>query len=232
MHQDLSDGSALAAKLERAIGYSFRNAALLRQALTHRSASRDHNERLEFLGDAVFGLVAAEMLFDAFPGMREGPLTRGRASMVRRESLASIAREIGLGRHLHLGPGELKSGGRNRDSILADGLEAVLGAVHLDGGFEASVPCAQRLLESRLDGVNDDRPDKDPKTRLQERLQGRGLDLPSYEVTSTTGGAHEQTFTVSCTVSALDLERSGTGSSRRQAEQQAAEALLEVINER
>ncbi len=232
MPQDSSDGSTFAAKLERAIGYSFRNAALLRQALTHRSASRDHNERLEFLGDAVLGLVAAEMLFDTFPSMREGPLTRARASMVRRESLASIARELDLGRYLSLGPGELKSGGRNRDSILADGLEAVLGAVHLDGGFEASVPCAQRLLEPRLAGLNDARPDKDPKTRLQEQLQGRGLDLPNYEVTSVTGSAHEQTFTVSCTVSALELVRTGIGSSRRQAEQQAAEALLEVINDR
>lgn len=217
--------------LERALGYRFKAPELLEQALTHRSAASTHNERLEFLGDAVFGLVAAELLFRRFPDLREGPLTRARATLVRRESLAELARGIDLGRHLVLGPGELKSGGRQRDSILADALEAVVGAVLLDGGTLASHACVERLLAKRVAEIDSVRPAKDPKTRLQEHLQGRGLELPAYTVAEITGSSHEQRFTVTCRIAGFDTVVVGEGDTRRRAEQAAAMKALELLEE-
>lgn len=216
--------------LENVLGYAFDSPELLSQALTHRSASPLHNERLEFLGDAVFGVVAAEVLYARFPELREGPLTRARAALVRKESLADIARSIELGNYLTLGGGELKSGGRQRDSTLADALEAVIGAIHIDGGTVASHICVERLLASGLEKLDLARPAKDPKTRLQEFLQGRGLSLPAYDVQVISGSSHEQQFTVKCTVESVPDVVIGEGSSRRQAEQRAAEAALEILS--
>jgi ribonuclease III len=215
-------------QLENTIDYSFSNVSLLEQALTHRSASSKHNERLEFLGDAILGMCAAQLLFDAYPSWREGQLTRARATLVKRESLAEIAREIGLGKYLIVGAGELKSGGRQRDSTLADALEAVLGAVLIDGGFTAAQRLIQQFMGSRIAAM-DANPGKDYKTRLQEFLQARAHDLPTYTVKETTGLSHAQTFIVECELKALSVQVIGTGTSRRLAEQHAAQLALEGL---
>jgi ribonuclease-3 len=210
----------------RLLGHTFSDAALLRRALTHRSASAEHNERLEFLGDAVIELVVTEWLYRSLPDRSEGELTRLRARVVRRESLAELARELGLGETLSLGGGELKSGGRNRDSILADAFEALIGALYLDAGLET---CRRRLLayvEPRMGDLEEVPSGKDPKTCLQEWLQGKGLALPRYEVVGTDGAEHAQHFHVECTVASVDASARGSGSSRRRAEQAAAQALL------
>ncbi len=222
-----ADGAA--AWTERCLGYRFLQPSLCETALTHRSAGARHNERLEFLGDAVLNCVVAQMLFDAHPEADEGALSRRRASLVSGDSLAGIAAALGLGEHLRLGSGELKSGGFRRASILADTLEALIGAVFLDSGFASAAAVVQRLLAERMTGLPSASELKDPKTRLQEVLQGRALALPVYTVTATSGDAHDQSFSVSCEVAALGLATTGEGPSRRRAEQLAAERLLALI---
>ncbi len=213
------------------LGYRFREARLLQQALTHRSAGSVNNERLEFLGDAVLNLVVAEDLFERFTTADEGRLSRLRASLVRGETLAAAARRIDLGAGLRLGPGELKSGGFRRDSILAGALEAVIGAVYLDGGLEAARALVHRLLAPELRHASPASILKDAKTRLQEYLQGRRLPLPSYSVIAVEGRDHDQVFEVACEVSGLASAVTGRGSSRRRAEQQAAERALQRLQE-
>ncbi|HEY0943026.1 MAG TPA: ribonuclease III [Steroidobacter sp.] len=217
--------------LREKLGYECRDPALLESALTHRSAGGAHNERLEFLGDAVLTCVVAKLVFNAFPEANEGDLSRFRASLVSGEALAVIAAEIDLGSQLRLGSGELKSGGFRRKSILADALEALFGAVYLDGGFEAAAGVIERLLVPRLGRLPSADELKDPKTRLQEALQARGLPLPSYSVESITGEAHNQLFEVRCSVSSLGLQVSASGPSRRRAEQAAAQLLLNAFHQ-
>jgi len=216
--------------LAKSVGYQFKDPRLLDIAVTHRSAGSGNNERLEFLGDAVLGQVVAEWLYRSFPEGDEGQLSRLRASLVKREALADIARELALGDFLRLGSGELKSGGFRRGSILADALEAVFGAVLVDGGFEACRDCIHRLYAQRFENISVLDELKDPKTRLQEYLQSRKLALPEYEMVRVTGKAHNQLFDVECRVIALDLVCVGQGSSRRKAEQAAAVRMLEQFN--
>jgi ribonuclease-3 len=201
----------------------------LEAALTHRSAGGPHNERLEFLGDAVLNCVIAMLVFREFGAADEGDLSRFRSSLVSGEALAVIAAEIGLGDQLRLGSGELKSGGFRRKSILADTLEALFGAIYLDGGFDAAAGVIERLFIPRLDRLPSAAELKDPKTRLQETLQARGLPLPGYLVDSVSGEAHSQMFQVSCSVDALGLKTYATGASRRRAEQAAAQLMLEQL---
>ncbi|QGM21916.1 ribonuclease III [Spiribacter sp. 2438] len=212
--------------LEEGIGWTFGESDLLRQALTHRSASGPNNERLEFLGDAVLNFVIADEIYRRRPDLREGELSRLRAALVNKNALAAIARDTGLGGHIVLGSGELKSGGRRRDSILADALEALIGAVYLDGGFEAGRDLVLRLYTDHLDRLPEMEAHKDAKTRLQEYLQARGLELPAYAVEEVSGRAHEQVFHVVCTSEALQQAGEGRAGSRRQAEQEAAADLL------
>jgi ribonuclease-3 len=202
---------------------------LLEAALTHRSAGGPHNERLEFLGDAVLNCVAAVLVFREFATADEGELSRFRASLVSGETLAAIAADIGLGSQVRLGSGELKSGGFRRKSILADALEALFGAIYLDGGYAAATTVVERLLATRLDKLPSAAELKDPKTRLQETLQARGLPLPVYAVESISGEAHNQLFNVYCVVEALGLKTLGAGASRRRAEQAAAQLLLDEL---
>jgi ribonuclease III len=209
--------------------YEPRDLSLFAAALTHRSAARPHYERLEFLGDAVLNLLVAEHLYHAFPQADEGDLSRLRARVVSREPLAELAAALSLGEVLQLGAGELRSGGFRRQSILADAFEAVCGALYLDGGLPAARHLVETLIEPKIVQLPDAARLKDAKTRLQEYVQSRGMPLPRYEVERTEGEAHEQTFWVSCEVSALGLEASGCGSSRRRAEQQAAERVLSEI---
>lgn len=217
-------------RLEGRLDYSFDNPDLLDQALTHRSRGARNNERLEFLGDAILDFVVAELLYQAEPDAHEGRLTRLRAHLVRRETLSAIARDLQLGECLRLGPGELKSGGRGRDSILADALEAVIGAIYLD----ADLPACRRVLEDlyrdRLASAAREVGLKDPKTRLQEVLQGRGLALPEYSVVKLDGAPHDQCFTVQCRVEGMPAPVTGTGTSRRKAEQDAASRALEELD--
>ena len=214
-----------------ALGYECRDPALLEAALTHRSAGGPHNERLEFLGDAVLNCVIAMLVFREFGAADEGDLSRFRSSLVSGEALAVIAAEIGLGDQLRLGSGELKSGGFRRKSILADTLEALFGAIYLDGGFDAAAAVIERLFTPRLDRLPSAAELKDPKTRLQEALQARGLPLPSYVVESVSGEAHSQVFQVSCSVDILGLKTLASGGSRRRAEQAAAQLMLDGLRE-
>jgi len=202
---------------------------VLRLALTHRSAGRQNNERLEFLGDAALGLVIAEALWERFPAADEGELSRRRASLVNRDSLARVARDLRLGDYLHLGPGELRTGGHARDSILADALEAIIGAVYSDLGFEAARSMVLRLFAGRLEQHPNRAALKDPKTRLQEWLQARRRPVPEYAVTEVTGAAHDQHFKVICRLTDEGVEVVGEGSSRRRAEQAGAECLLQRL---
>lgn len=218
-----------AAWLHEALDYECRDPALLEAALTHRSAGGPHNERLEFLGDAVLNCVVARMIFREFASADEGDLSRFRASLVSGEALAVIAAEIHLGEQLRLGSGELKSGGFRRKSILADTLEALFGAIYLDGGFEAAARVIERLFVPRLDRLPSAAELKDPKTRLQELLQSKGLPLPAYAVETVSGEAHNQSFEVSCAVEMLALRAIGKGASRRRAEQAAAAQLLQIM---
>lgn len=211
------------------LGYECRDVALLEAALTHRSAGGPHNERLEFLGDAVLNCVVAMLVFREFGAADEGDLSRFRSSLVSGEALAVVAAEVGLGDQLRLGSGELKSGGFRRKSILADTLEAVFGAIYLDGGFDAAAAAIERLIVPRLDRLPSAAELKDPKTRLQEALQARGLPLPSYLVESVSGEAHSQVFQVSCAVDVLGLKTQASGASRRRAEQAAAQLMLEGL---
>ena len=223
-----SEPSDLAA-LERLLGHAFANPELARQALTHRSFGTPHNERLEFLGDSLLNCAVATLLYERFPQLPEGDLSRLRATLVNQSALSETALGVGLGERLRLGEGELKSGGFRRPSILADALEALLGAVFLDAGFEAVRKAVARLLGERLDRARDAPVDKDPKTALQEHLQGRGLNLPRYAVQKTEGEAHDQTFIVECRVDDLGLAATGRGASRRAAEQDAAQGVLAQI---
>ena len=211
------------------LGYEPHDLALFRAALTHRSAPGENNERLEFLGDAVLNLLIAHRLYDAFPRATEGELSRLRARLVSREPLAEIAFSLGLGETLQLGSGELRSGGFRRQSIVADALEALCGAVFLDGGLAAVEPLVTRLFAGRIAALPDPESLKDAKTRLQEYLQSRSLTLPRYAVLGVEGEDHAQTFRVSCEVPGLALRVEGGGSSRRRAEQQAAARMLEAI---
>ena len=215
--------------LTERLGYQPHDPALFRAALTHRSASGANNERLEFLGDAVLNLVIAHHLYLAFPQAAEGDLSRLRARIVSREPLAEVARELGLGEMLQLGAGELVSGGFRRHSILADALEALCGALYLDGGLEAAAALIARLFAARIAALPAPETLKDAKTRLQEYLQSRSLPLPHYAVVGVEGADHAQTFEVSCEVSPLQRSVRGRGSSRRRAEQQAAEQMLAEI---
>jgi ribonuclease-3 len=218
-------------RLCQRLGFEFSDEHLLEQALTHRSAERTHNERLEFLGDSVLNFLVADALYRRFPESREGELTRLRARLVRGESLAAFARELDLGVYLNLGAGELKSGGRQRDSILADAFEAVIGAVYLDAGLESCRECLQGIMGGKLEELEGDSAQKDPKTRLQEFLQGRHQLLPIYTITDTQGVDHEQAFTVQCTLPGLDTTTFGGGLNRRSAEQDAAQKALELIEQ-
>jgi len=212
--------------LRERLGYAFRNPDLLRGALTHRSFGASNNERLEFVGDAVLNCVVAASLYQRFPALAEGDLSRARAALVNQDMLARVARGAGLGNEIRLGEGEHKTGGAARPSILADAVEALLGAVYLDGGFEAARGVVQHVLGDRLESVGNKPVDKDPKTALQEHLQARGLALPRYAVQKTEGEAHDQTFIVECRVDDLGAAATGKGTSRRAAEQAAAEAVL------
>lgn len=214
---------------EAQFAYRFRRPGLLETALTHRSAGSDHNERLEFIGDAVLNFVIAISVYERRPADHEGSLSRLRASLVKGSSLAALAAGLALGEQIALGPGELKSGGFQRRSILANTLEALLGAVYLDGGFEAAERCIHRLFADQLAALPDAAALMDPKTRLQEHLQARGLGLPVYELDQVSGRAHEQTFEVACIVAGLGLRGRGSGTSRQRAEQAAAGRVLEDI---
>ncbi|WP_341314735.1 ribonuclease III [Paraburkholderia sp. IMGN_8] len=215
--------------LESRLRYEFRNAELLRQALTHRSHSATHNERLEFLGDSVLNCAVAALLFQRFGKLDEGDLSRVRANLVKQQSLYEIAQALNISEGLRLGEGELRSGGFRRPSILADTLEAVLGAVFLDGGFDAAQTVIKRLYVPILDHIDPRTLGKDAKTLLQEYLQGHKIALPTYTVVATHGAAHNQQFEVECTVPKLDVKVSGSGASRRAAEQAAAKKALDEV---
>ena len=217
--------------LEQALGHVFKTPGLLQTALTHRSHSSPHNERLEFLGDSVLNATIARCLIDLFPDLPEGDLSRLRANLVRQDSLHRLARQLSLGNFLRLGEGELKSGGCKRPSILADALEALFGAVWLDAGCEAAGAVISRLYADMLTEITPGQPIKDAKTRLQEWLQGRHLPLPRYSLSATEGQAHAQQFHMACDIEALSLRTEGFGGSRRAAEQMAAERALEELNQ-
>jgi ribonuclease-3 len=221
-------------KLSQRLGYQFNDQSLAELALTHRSCGGQNNERLEFLGDSIVNMVIAEALFLQFPEAKEGKLSRLRARMVKGVTLAEVARDFQLGDFLRLGSGEMKSGGFRRESILADTVEALIGAIYLDSDMATVKACILAWYQERLANLTLDDPMKDPKTRLQEYLQGNKQPLPKYEVTSIDGDAHEQVFNVLCRVKSLDKPVEGSGSSRRIAEQQAAQqvlALLEIEND-
>ena len=216
------------ARLEAALGYAFRDRSLLSRALTHRSAGAPNNERLEFLGDAMLGYLVARRLFEVFPDAPERDLTLMRAGLVRNDALAEVARDIALGDHVLLDTGARRSGVRDRSSVLADTLEAVLGAVTLDGGVEAGMAVVEALFGARIAAAGS-ATGKDPKTRLQEAMQARGLALPEYVVEGLEGEPHARRFTVRCRVEALDLHATGAAHSRREAEQAAAGGVLEQL---
>lgn len=216
-------------RLSKKLGYTFNNTDLLLQALTHRSAKGTHNERLEFLGDSILGFVIAEVLYQQFPSHDEGDLTRMRSSLVRGVTLAEIGRGFNLGEYLILGPGELKSGGHRRDSILEDAVEAIIGAVYLDSDNDTAKTLVLSWFADRLDIIKPGNEQKDPKTRLQEYLQARKIALPLYEVIHTTGQSHNQQFTVRCTTEVINTEVITNGTSRRKAEQSAAQQVLALI---
>lgn len=215
--------------LLKALDYTFNDKALLRRALTHRSHSGEHNERLEFLGDSVLNFVIAALLYDQFPDMDEGDLSRLRANLVKQSALADIAQTLCLSRYLRLGEGELKSGGFRRPSILSDALEAVFGAVFLDGGFDAAHRVVALQYRPVLADINPVTLGKDPKTLLQELLQARRRELPVYTVINTQGAAHDQLFEVECRIEKPEISVTSSGSSRRAAEQGAAGLAIEAL---
>ncbi len=218
------------ARLEKRLGYTFMDRGRLELALTHRSCGSRNNERLEFLGDSIVNFVIAEALFEQFPEAREGQLSRLRARMVRGATLAEIGREFVLGDYLRLGSGELKSGGFRRESILADAVEAIIGAIYLDAGMKVCRDQIRNWFADRLAGLSTtDEQNKDPKTRLQEFLQSRQNPLPKYRVLNIEGDAHDQVFTVACELDNPDINAEGKGPSRRGAEQQAARFALEKL---
>ncbi len=217
--------------LRDTLSYEFRDPALFELALTHRSSSGQSNERLEFLGDAVLDFVISDYVYRAIPNADEGDLSRLRSSLVKDATLAELARDLDLGQHLILGGGEQKSGGHRRGSILADAVEALFGAVYLDAGYDAARAVVERVYAGRLESLPDPRELRDPKTRLQEWLQGRGLERPDYELLGVSGKAHRQHFEVRCTVAQIEATTDGAGPSRRKAEQQAAERMLAELEE-
>jgi ribonuclease III len=221
-----SPSHILHSALEQRIGHQFTSAKLLAQALTHRSFSADHNERLEFLGDSVLNLAVSGLLYQALETLPEGELSRVRANLVKQETLHQLALELGLPGMIRLGEGELRSGGAKRPSILADALEALIGAVYVDAGFEVAATLVRRLYEKVQINPQMEAAAKDAKTELQEWLQGRKMNLPAYTVVGTTGAAHKQTFEVECLITELGRSERGLGGSRRAAEQAAATALL------
>jgi len=216
-------------RLERRLGHTFQNQDLMLLALTHRSFAGRNNERLEFLGDAILNFVAGEALFERFPQAREGQLSRLRARLVKGETLAVLARGFELGEYLRLGSGELKSGGFRRESILADALEALIGAIYLDAGMDVARARVLDWLANELDGLTLVDTNKDPKTRLQEFLQSRAVELPRYEVVDIQGEPHCRTFFVQCEIALLTDKTQGQGASRRIAEQVAAAAALVAL---
>lgn len=218
-------------QLEITIGYAFQNLALLEQALTHRSFGPVHNERLEFLGDSILGMIIAKKLYEMFPRNPEGDLTRMRSSLVRETTLAELAREFGLGNCLRLGPGELKTGGARRDSLLADAVESVIAAMYLDSGeeFDTVRQIVLSWFESRLKTINPKVNQKDPKSSLQELLQSQHKPLPQYKVVNISGTDNDQVFTVEVCVEGVSEKFSGQGSSKRRAEQHAAELMVEFL---
>lgn len=218
----------MAQDLEMKINYTFNNPELLQMALTHRSKGIEHNERLEFLGDAVVNFVIAKILYDRFPDATEGELSRWRAALVNRDTLAELAKKYDIGPHLVLGPGEVRSGGHERHSILSCAIEAIIGAVYLDGGFETVNGCIAECFNELVSSLSDAHDHKDPKTLLQEHLQANRMPLPVYSVKDIEGEAHQQIFVVTCTVDGVNKETVGRGTSRRRAEQDAAQAMLEV----
>lgn len=215
-------------RLQQRIGYQFNNPGLLERALTHRSLGAHNNERLEFLGDAILGFEVADTLYRSVEEADEGQLSRMRAHLVKRETLAAVARELQLGDILKLGPGELRSGGQTRDSILSDAVEAIIAAVYLDSGIDEARALVQRLLGQRLADPKPEAQSKDPKTRLQEYLQSMGKPLPLYEVVEISGDQHAQVFRVSCAIG-ISPDTEGTGASRRKAEQASASAMLNQL---
>lgn len=225
----MKNSAQVIARLSKKLGYTFNDQSLLLQALTHRSAKGAHNERLEFLGDSILGFIIAETLYDKFPRQNEGELTRMRSSLVKGVTLAELGRDFNLGEFLILGPGELKSGGHRRDSILEDAVEAIIGAVYIDSDIYTCKDLVLNWFSQRLNVIKPGQEQKDPKTRLQEYLQGRKIPLPQYEVIDTTGQSHNQEFTVRCTTKELSIDVVTKGTSRRKAEQAAAEKVLEAI---
>ena len=218
--------------VQRATSYAFRDEAVLFRAFTHRSHGAEHNERLEFLGDSVLNCTIALLLYEKFPALQEGELSRLRASLVSEAALAGVAEKLGLGGYLLLGEGEHKTGGSHRPSILADVLEALLGAVFLDGGFDAVKAVVVQVFGDALACISPAAADKDAKTQLQEVLQGRREALPQYRVVTVHGAAHAQEFEVECAIERHDIRVSGRGSSRRRAEQEAATQALQLMMSR
>jgi ribonuclease-3 len=215
--------------LQQRLQHPFADTSLLKRAVTHRSFSSDHNERLEFLGDSVLGVVVADMLYRRLQKLPEGDLSRVRANLVKQDTLHQLALSLGLPEVILLGEGEMRSGGQKRPSILADALEALIGAVYLDAGFAAAQALVQRLYQAVQINPEMDAIGKDPKTELQEWLQGRRMKLPSYRVVATLGAAHKQSFDVECEIPELNRAERGIGGSRRAAEQAAATAMLEIL---
>lgn len=216
-------------KFYQKLGYTFQDEQLIGAALTHRSVKGNNNERLEFLGDSILNFIIAEALYVRYENALEGELSRLRAALVRGDTLAAVAIELDLGNFLRLGPGELKTGGQRRGSILADGLEATIAAIYLDGGIKICTGLVLNWFADRLASVSKVAALKDPKTRLQEFLQAHKYPLPCYDITDTEGDSHNQTFTIKCQVDGLSLSSEGRGTSRRRAEQQAAKAFLEAL---
>lgn len=215
--------------LQQRLQHPFADTSLLKRAVTHRSFSSDHNERLEFLGDSVLGVVVADMLYQRLQKLPEGDLSRVRANLVKQDTLHQLALSLGLPDVMLLGEGEMRSGGQKRPSILADALEALIGAVYLDAGFSAAQALVQRLYQAVQINPEMEAIGKDPKTELQEWLQGRRMKLPSYRVVATLGAAHKQSFDVECEIPELNRAERGIGGSRRAAEQAAATAMLEIL---
>ena len=225
----MSPDSLAITNLRANIGYQFNHAAILTQALTHRSFAANNNERLEFLGDSVLNFIVAHQLYNRFDKLPEGDLSRLRAALVKESTLSEIAASLNIGEALKLGEGELKSAGYKRPSILADALEAIVGAVYLDGGFAAAEALVLKLYAQKLANIDPKIIDKDAKSQLQEYLQGKKIELPDYNVVSIEGEAHAQTFKIECMIQKLRISTVGEGTSRRIAEQQAAQFALEVI---
>tara|TARA_Y100001935_G_scaffold255643_1_gene270395 strand:+ start:213 stop:899 length:687 start_codon:yes stop_codon:yes gene_type:complete len=216
-------------QLQKSLGYNFNDIDLLNQAITHRSVGPRNNERMEFLGDAILGFQIADLLYQKPDELNEGQLSRMRSFLVKKDSLAEIGRDLKLNDVISLGQGELKSGGQNRDSIIADTVEAIIGAVYLDGGMESARALISVLFQKKLSSPDLILQQKDPKTQLQEILQKKGLSLPGYKVIEITGEGHKQDFYVECSVKSIDWVSKGEGGSRRKAEQAAAQAFIKYL---